>query len=109
VNHFIEGHQQAEEQDQELELEEEPPVIESSVKMYSDALKNLKGLDNFALSHNNSHMFGTISRARIMTDNRAYKSTSYIQKTLLDKVNSYFNITVFVFSACVSFCDCVIN
>jgi hypothetical protein len=106
VNHFIEGHQQAEEQDQELELEEEPSVIELSAKMYSDALKHLKGLDNFALSHN-SHMFGTISRARIMTENCAYKSTSYIQKALLDKVNSYFN--VIVFSACVSFCDCVIN
>jgi transcriptional regulator of heat shock response len=40
INQFIEAHQQAEEQDQELESEEkESPITESSVKTYSDALK----------------------------------------------------------------------
>jgi transcriptional regulator of heat shock response len=40
INQFIEDHQQAEEQDQELESEEkESPITESSVKTYSDALK----------------------------------------------------------------------
>jgi hypothetical protein len=52
INQFIEDHQQAEAQDQELESEEE-----SSVKTYSDALKHLKDLENFALTRNDSDLF----------------------------------------------------
>jgi hypothetical protein len=60
--------------------EEESPITESSVKTYSDALKHLKDLENFALTRNDSDLFGTISRARTVTENHAYKSTSYSQK-----------------------------
>jgi cell shape-determining protein MreC len=85
INLFIEDHQQAEDQDQELESEEEEsPITESSVKMYSNALKHLKDLENFALTRSDSNMFETISRARVMTENCAYKSTSYIPKTLFN-------------------------
>jgi hypothetical protein len=84
TNHFIEDHQQAEEQDQELELEKESPIAESSVKMYSDALKHLKDLENFALIRNDSDLFETIFRARMITEKHAYKSTGYIQKTLFN-------------------------
>jgi hypothetical protein len=42
INHFTEGHQQAEEQDQALESEEESPITESSMKLYSDAFKTFK-------------------------------------------------------------------
>jgi hypothetical protein len=48
--------------------EEESPITELSVKMYSDALKHLKGLENFALTHNDSDLFEMISRARMMTE-----------------------------------------
>jgi replicative superfamily II helicase len=68
INHFIEDHQQAEEQDQELESEEESPIAESSVKTYSDALKHLKDLENFALTRNDSDLFETIFRVRMMTE-----------------------------------------
>jgi hypothetical protein len=84
INHFIEDHQQAEEQYQELESEEESPIAESSVKTYSDALKHLKDLENFALTRNDSDLFETIFRARMMTEKYAYKSTGYIQKTLFN-------------------------
>jgi hypothetical protein len=84
INHFINDHQQAEEQDQELESEEESPIAESSVKMYSAALKHLKDLENFALTRNYSDLFETIFRARMMTEKHAYKSTGYIQKTLFN-------------------------
>jgi hypothetical protein len=84
INQFIEDHQQAEAQDQELESEEEFPIAESSVKMYSDALKHLKDLENFALTCNDSDLFETIFRARMMTENHTYKSTGYIQKTLFN-------------------------
>jgi hypothetical protein len=58
INQFIEGHQQAQEQDQELESEEkESPITELSVKTYSDALKHLKDLENFVLIHNDSDLF----------------------------------------------------
>jgi hypothetical protein len=51
-------HQQAEEQDQELETEEEEsPIAESSKKTYSDALKHLKDLENFALTRSDSYLF----------------------------------------------------
>jgi hypothetical protein len=49
--------------------------------MYSDALKHLKD-ENFALTRNDSDLFETIFRARMMTENHACKSTGYIQKTL---------------------------
>jgi hypothetical protein len=52
------------------------PITESSVKTYSDALKQLKGLETFAVTRNDSDLFKTISRAR-MIENRAYESTSY--------------------------------
>jgi hypothetical protein len=82
INQFIEDQQQVEEQDRELQLEEEEcPITESIVKVYSDALKHLKGLENFALTRSNSDLFETISRTRIITENHAFKSTSYIQKT----------------------------
>jgi hypothetical protein len=85
INQFIEDYYQAEEQDQELELEEEEsPITESSVKTYSVALKHLKDLENFVLTRNDSDLFGTISRARRVTENHAYKSTSYSQKTLFN-------------------------
>jgi hypothetical protein len=52
INLFTDDHQQAEEQDQELQLEEEESLItELSVKTYNDALKHLKDLENFALTH----------------------------------------------------------
>jgi hypothetical protein len=70
TNHFIEDHQQAEEQDQELELEEESPIAESSVKTYSDALIHLKDLENIALIRNDSDLFETIFRARMITINQ---------------------------------------
>jgi hypothetical protein len=41
--------------------------------MYSDALKHLKDLENFALTRNDSDLFETIFRARMMTENHAYK------------------------------------
>jgi hypothetical protein len=66
-----EDHQQAEAHHQELELEEESPIAESSVKTYSDALKHLKDLENFALTRNDSDLFETIFRARMMTENHA--------------------------------------
>jgi hypothetical protein len=47
INHFIEDHQQAEEQDWELESEEESPIAELSVKMYSNALKRLNRSGKF--------------------------------------------------------------
>jgi hypothetical protein len=40
-------------------------------------------LENFALTRNDSDLFETIFRARMMTENHAYKSTGYIQKTFL--------------------------
>jgi hypothetical protein len=44
-------HQQAEEQDQELESEEEEsPIAESS-------MKHLKDLENFALTRSDSYLF----------------------------------------------------
>jgi predicted transcriptional regulator len=49
--------------------------------MNSDALKHLKHLENVALTHNNCDMFEMTSTARMITENRAYKSTCYIQKT----------------------------
>jgi hypothetical protein len=36
INQFIEGHQQAEAQDQELESEEESPIAESSARMMTE-------------------------------------------------------------------------
>jgi hypothetical protein len=84
INQFIEDNQQAEAQDQELESEEESPIAESSVKTYSDAIKHLKDLENFALTRNDSDLFETIFRARRMTENHAYKLTGYIQKTLFN-------------------------
>jgi hypothetical protein len=84
INQFIEDHQQAEAQNQELESEEESPIAESSVKTYIDALKHIKDLENFALTRNDSDLFETIFRARMMTENHAYKSTDYIQKILFN-------------------------
>jgi hypothetical protein len=84
INQFIEDHQQAEAQDQELESEEESPIAESSVKTYSDGLKHLKYLKNFALTRNDSDLFETIFRAKMMTENHVYKSTGYVQKTLFN-------------------------
>jgi hypothetical protein len=62
------------------------------VKTYSDALKLLKDLENFAITRNDSDLFETIFRAR-MTENHACKSTGYIQKLYLTtgKMNSYFS------------------
>jgi hypothetical protein len=37
--------------------------------------------ENFALARNESYLFETIFRARMMTEKHAYKSTGYIQKT----------------------------
>jgi hypothetical protein len=84
INQSIEDHQQAEAQDQELESEEESPIAESGVKTYSGALKHLKDLENFALTRNDSDLLETIFRTRMMTENHAYKSTVYIQKTLFN-------------------------
>jgi succinate dehydrogenase flavin-adding protein (antitoxin of CptAB toxin-antitoxin module) len=44
-------------------------------------LKHLKDLENFALNCNDSDLFETISRERMMAENRAYNSMSYIPKT----------------------------
>jgi hypothetical protein len=65
-------------------LEEESPITESSVKMYSYALKHLKDLEHFIVTRNDSDLFEMIRRARMTTENRAYISTSYIQKTLFN-------------------------
>jgi hypothetical protein len=40
------------------------------VKTYSDALKHSKDLENFALTRNDSDLFATISRARLMPINQ---------------------------------------
>jgi hypothetical protein len=70
---------QAEKKDQELEQEEEEsPITAPSVKTYSDDLKNLENC-----SHN-SDLIKTISRARMMTENRAYNSISCIKETLFN-------------------------
>jgi glycyl-tRNA synthetase beta subunit len=109
INHFIEDHQQAEEQDQELESEEESSIAESSVKTYSDALKHLKYLENFALTRNDSDLFQTIFRARMIAERHAYKSIGYIQKTLFNYSKKGTVISVikhFVLSACIVFSDC---
>jgi succinate dehydrogenase flavin-adding protein (antitoxin of CptAB toxin-antitoxin module) len=53
------------------------------VKTYSDALKHLKDLENFALTHNDSDLFEMIFRARMITEKHAYKSTRYIKKNYL--------------------------
>jgi hypothetical protein len=79
------------------------------VKTYSDALKHLKDLENFALTRNDSDLLETIFRARMMTEKHAYKSTGYIQKTLFNYWKKSTVISVikyFVLSACVVFSDC---
>jgi hypothetical protein len=86
---IIENHRQGKEQkDDEKEEEEEEgssqePIVECKLKSYHSALKNIRELQEFSLNQNNSELFDTICRARILIENHASMSTTYVQKTLL--------------------------
>jgi hypothetical protein len=53
-------------------------------KLYSATGKSEQLFQQYTQTGNSSDLFETISRARTMTENHAYKSTSYIRKTLFN-------------------------
>jgi hypothetical protein len=89
TNDIIENHREGEEEkDDEKEEEEEEgssqePIVECKLKSYRSALKNTRELQEFSLNQNNSELFDTICRARILIENHASMSKTYVQKTLL--------------------------
>jgi hypothetical protein len=54
------------------------------VKIYQDAVKSLKELQEFAIQQNDSDMLGVISQARVFVGSQAAKRVNCVQKTLLD-------------------------
>ena len=72
-----------------MEEEEDENAIVSeeekcSVKVYQDAVKSLKELQEFAVRQNDSDMLGVISQAKVFVESQEAKRVNCVQKTLLD-------------------------
>ena len=83
VQNFRESQNEREDEEEEesndIVLEEET----CRVKIYQDAVKSLKELQEFTVQRNDSHMLGVISQAKVFVESQAAKRVNYVQKTLL--------------------------
>ena len=54
------------------------------VKTHQDAVKSLKGLQEFAVQRNDSDMLGVIPKAKVFVESQAAKRVNCLQKTQHD-------------------------
>jgi hypothetical protein len=73
---IIENHRQGKEEkdDEKDEGSSQEPIVECKLKSHRSALKNIRELQEFSLHQNNSELFDTICRARILIENHASMS-----------------------------------
>ena len=88
VQNFRESQNEREDEEEEdsndIVLEEET----CRVKIYQDAVKSLKELQEFAVQRNDSDMLGVISQAKVFVESQAGKRINCVQNTLLTTVKN---------------------